>query len=202
MGRVHSCWRPHYPWLSRQRAIFSRSRARSISLALRRAQNARAHRLHSQNRQAAAELTMKPALLILFTTASLATIPAAAQDSPPNQAPLVESGQIMCRRPSNSLPHPPSSHQLVSRSAASHTAAARPPRLPHSANLRGTRSRECRPRQPRAPRLFRLGHPLLRAGNSLPAGLLWRRLKPAFHIGLGSRDGAPSSARSKRRSRL
>jgi len=38
---------------------------------------------------------MKPALLILFTTTSLAPIPATAQDAIPNQAPLVESGQIM-----------------------------------------------------------------------------------------------------------
>jgi hypothetical protein len=38
---------------------------------------------------------MKPALLILFTTASLAAIPATAQDPAPNQAPLVESGQII-----------------------------------------------------------------------------------------------------------
>lgn len=38
---------------------------------------------------------MKIVLLILFTTASLARIPATAQGSPPNQAPLVESGQII-----------------------------------------------------------------------------------------------------------
>jgi hypothetical protein len=38
---------------------------------------------------------MKPVLLILFTTASLARMPAIAQDTIPIQAPLVESGQIM-----------------------------------------------------------------------------------------------------------
>ena len=38
---------------------------------------------------------MKPVLLILFTTASLARIPATAQDILQNQAPLVESGQIV-----------------------------------------------------------------------------------------------------------
>jgi hypothetical protein len=38
---------------------------------------------------------MKPALLILFATVSLAPIQATAQDTVPNQAPLVESGQII-----------------------------------------------------------------------------------------------------------
>ena len=38
---------------------------------------------------------MKPFLRIFLTTVSLACIPAHAQDTVPNQAPLVESGQIM-----------------------------------------------------------------------------------------------------------
>ncbi|MEI9968849.1 MAG: hypothetical protein WDM87_09560 [Terracidiphilus sp.] len=45
--------------------------------------------------QAAAELNMKPVLLMLFTTAFLARNPAIAQDTIPLQAQLVESGQII-----------------------------------------------------------------------------------------------------------
>ncbi len=56
LGRVHPRRRPRHARHSRQRAIFPRSRTRGLPLPLRRAQNAGAHRLHPQNRQAAAQL--------------------------------------------------------------------------------------------------------------------------------------------------
>ena len=44
------------PGVTRQRTVHPRPRARGISLPLRRAQDAGAHRVHSQNRQAVAQL--------------------------------------------------------------------------------------------------------------------------------------------------